>query len=94
MDKTSYIQKNIGKWMSFLLSSGENGHKQPIVTITDLNGKTPSKDNNFLLNAEGTEFKGRFKNSSNQLFDFSLTKKGETWTREFMPAKNVQNGVK
>lgn len=92
--KTAYIQKNIKLWLSFILASGDRGYKQPIVAIVDNAGAAPSEANNFLLNEAGTQFAGQFRNSNAQTFEFTITKNGEGWTREFKPSTKVRdNGV-
>ena len=93
--KTAYIQSNIRTWLSFILSSGDRGYKTPITAIMDNKGQPPSEVNNFLLNEAGTQFAGQFKNANAQTFEFTITKNGESWTREFKPSTKIENnGVK
>lgn len=95
MTKEQYLDKNIQTWLSFIISSGEGGHKQPIVAIMDNSGARPSQANNWLLNEDGTEFAGQFRNSSQQTFEFTIQKAGESWERSFKPSSRVaDNGVK
>lgn len=81
-DNSEYIDKNIGKWLRFLLSDGNKGYKDEITKFDPM----PSKANNWLLNAAGTEFKGVFMDESYdepKVVEFTLTKNGTTWTRSF-----------
>ena len=60
----------------------------------DMDGNTPGPDNNFLLSEDGNKFAGQFTNTSNQVFEFSIVKKGDTWLRTFKPSTKVRdNGV-
>lgn len=93
--KTEYIKKHIKTWLSFILASGDRGYKQPIVALMDNQGQPPSEANNFLLNKEGTKFAGQFRNSNQQTFEFTISKDGDGWIREFKPSTKVNNnGVK
>lgn len=70
--------------MQYLLVSGENGYKEPIVAILASDGKTPSANNSWLWDAEATAFRGIFINSRKQKFEFELDKSSNgDWTRSF-----------
>jgi hypothetical protein len=81
-DNSKYINDNIGKWLRFLLSDGPKGYKDEISKFSP----EPAKSNNWLLNEAGTQFKGMFMDESYEpmkILDFTLTQKGETWSRSF-----------
>ena len=68
----------------YLIQSGDKGYKDGCDFITPI----PSQENNWLFDPEEEAFKGRFTDRRpvrDRVFEFTIKRSGDDWTRTFRP---------
>jgi hypothetical protein len=75
------LDENAADWLAAILKDDGNGFNEDVVGFEP----NPQEDNNWLWNDETKSYSGQLMDSSDNKYDFSITKEGDQWISSVKP---------